>query len=133
MHLIGLVASRVDWGLYAANPDFAVLPDPDENAFCVVDLSRAPSRLILRNQRKRPLIMPPRSDGRALTLRCPARGRRVAQVGLTRAIEHPTCNISVRFVARAGSAYGFSKAPPARRRSGVSRTHPSPRRDTDFP
>jgi catechol 2,3-dioxygenase-like lactoylglutathione lyase family enzyme len=41
--LIGLGASRLDWGLYPPDPDFVVLADPDGNAFCVVDLSRAPS------------------------------------------------------------------------------------------
>ena len=41
--LIGLGASRVDWDLYPADPDFVVLADPDGNRFCVVDLSWAPS------------------------------------------------------------------------------------------
>ncbi|TDD86809.1 VOC family protein [Actinomadura rubrisoli] len=41
--LIGLGASKVDWDLYPPNADFVVLADPDGNAFCVVDLSRAPS------------------------------------------------------------------------------------------
>jgi hypothetical protein len=41
--LIGLGASRVDWDLYPPDPDFVVLADPDGNAFCVVDLSKAPS------------------------------------------------------------------------------------------
>ncbi|MFB4320359.1 VOC family protein [Actinomadura sp. 21ATH] len=41
--LIGLGARRVDWDLYPPDPDFVVLADPDGNAFCVVDLSRAPS------------------------------------------------------------------------------------------
>ena len=34
-----LGAERVDWDLYPANPDFVVLADPDDNRFCVVDLS----------------------------------------------------------------------------------------------
>lgn len=42
--LVGLGASRVDWDLYPPDPDFVVLADPDGNAFCVVDLSAAPSR-----------------------------------------------------------------------------------------
>jgi catechol 2,3-dioxygenase-like lactoylglutathione lyase family enzyme len=41
--LIGLGARRADWDLYPPNPDFVVLADPDGNAFCVVDLSKAPS------------------------------------------------------------------------------------------
>jgi catechol 2,3-dioxygenase-like lactoylglutathione lyase family enzyme len=41
--LIGLGATRLDWDLYPAEPDFVVLADPDGNAFCVVDLSSAPS------------------------------------------------------------------------------------------
>ncbi|TDD39109.1 VOC family protein [Saccharopolyspora elongata] len=41
--LVGLGASVLDWDLYPPNPDFVVLADPDGNAFCVVDLSRAPS------------------------------------------------------------------------------------------
>ncbi|MGP2440813.1 VOC family protein [Streptomyces sp. JW3] len=41
--LIGLGARAVDWGLYPPEPDFVVLADPDDNLFCVVDLSRAPS------------------------------------------------------------------------------------------
>jgi catechol 2,3-dioxygenase-like lactoylglutathione lyase family enzyme len=41
--LIGLGARTVDWDLYPPNPDFVVLADPDGNAFCVVDLSKAPS------------------------------------------------------------------------------------------
>lgn len=41
--LIGLGATRLDWDLYPPDPDFVVLADPDGNAFCVVDLSRAPS------------------------------------------------------------------------------------------
>ncbi|MEW2354219.1 VOC family protein [Spirillospora sp. NPDC029432] len=41
--LIGLGAARAGWDLYPPDPDFVVLTDPDGNAFCVVDLSRAPS------------------------------------------------------------------------------------------
>ncbi|MFC9977491.1 VOC family protein [Spirillospora sp. NPDC127200] len=41
--LIGLGATRVAWDLYPPDPDFVVLADPDGNAFCVIDLSRAPS------------------------------------------------------------------------------------------
>ncbi|MFB9839931.1 VOC family protein [Actinoallomurus acaciae] len=41
--LIGLGADRLDWDLYPPDADFVVLADPDGNAFCVVDLSRAPS------------------------------------------------------------------------------------------
>lgn len=41
--LVGLGASRLDWDLYPAEPDFVVLSDPDGNAFCVVDLSQSPS------------------------------------------------------------------------------------------
>lgn len=41
--LIGLGATRLDWDLYPPDPDFVVLADPDGNAFCVIDLSRAPS------------------------------------------------------------------------------------------
>lgn len=41
--LIGLGATRVDWDLYPPDPDFVVLADPEGNAFCVVDLSKAPS------------------------------------------------------------------------------------------
>jgi catechol 2,3-dioxygenase-like lactoylglutathione lyase family enzyme len=37
--LIGLGASRVEWDLYPADPDFVVLADPDGNRFCVVDAS----------------------------------------------------------------------------------------------
>lgn len=39
--LVALGAKRVDWDLYPANPDFVVLADPDDNRFCVVDLSHA--------------------------------------------------------------------------------------------
>ncbi|AQS71023.1 VOC family protein [Streptomyces pactum] len=41
--LIGLGARTVDWDLYPPDPDFVVLADPDDNIFCVVDLSHAPS------------------------------------------------------------------------------------------
>ncbi|MGW5760968.1 VOC family protein [Streptomyces tendae] len=41
--LIGLGARTVDWDLYPPEPDFVVLADPDDNVFCVVDLSHAPS------------------------------------------------------------------------------------------
>ena len=37
--LVLLGAKRVDWDLYPADPDFVVLADPDDNRFCVVDLS----------------------------------------------------------------------------------------------
>jgi catechol 2,3-dioxygenase-like lactoylglutathione lyase family enzyme len=35
--LIALGATRVDWHLYPADPDFVVLADPDRNRFCVID------------------------------------------------------------------------------------------------
>lgn len=41
--LIGLGARAVEWDLYPPDPDFVVLADPDDNIFCVVDLSHAPS------------------------------------------------------------------------------------------
>ncbi|MGH3353649.1 MAG: VOC family protein [Nocardioides sp.] len=41
--LLDLGAQRVQWDLYPPNPDFVVLADPDDNLFCVVDLSYAPS------------------------------------------------------------------------------------------
>ncbi|MFH9613311.1 VOC family protein [Streptomyces pratensis] len=41
--LVGLGARTVDWDLYPPDPDFVVLADPDDNIFCVVDLSHAPS------------------------------------------------------------------------------------------
>lgn len=41
--LVGLGASKLDWGLYPPEPDFIVLGDPDGNPFCIVDLSQAPS------------------------------------------------------------------------------------------
>ncbi|MGQ4715742.1 VOC family protein [Streptomyces anulatus] len=41
--LVGLGARAVDWGLYPPDPDFVVLADPEDNLFCVVDLSHAPS------------------------------------------------------------------------------------------
>jgi catechol 2,3-dioxygenase-like lactoylglutathione lyase family enzyme len=37
--LLALGASRVDWKLYPADPDFVVLADPDGNRFCVIDNS----------------------------------------------------------------------------------------------
>lgn len=37
--LVSLGASRVDWDLYPADPDFVVLADPDGNRFCIVDMS----------------------------------------------------------------------------------------------
>ncbi|GHE36764.1 VOC family protein [Streptomyces thermocarboxydus] len=40
--LVGLGARSVDRDLYPPDPDFAVLADPDDNIFCVVDLSRGP-------------------------------------------------------------------------------------------
>jgi catechol 2,3-dioxygenase-like lactoylglutathione lyase family enzyme len=41
--LLALGAKRVAWDLYPPDPDFVVLADPDDNLFCVVDLSIAPS------------------------------------------------------------------------------------------
>lgn len=41
--LTGLGARKVDWDRYPPDPDFVVLADPDDNIFCVVDLSNAPS------------------------------------------------------------------------------------------
>ncbi|GAB3395278.1 VOC family protein [Amycolatopsis echigonensis] len=41
--LVRLGARRVDWEHYPPKPDFVVLADPDDNLFCVVDLSNAPS------------------------------------------------------------------------------------------
>ncbi|ATL32592.1 VOC family protein [Streptomyces formicae] len=41
--LISLGARTVEWDFYPPEPDFVVLADPDDNLFCVVDLSRAPS------------------------------------------------------------------------------------------
>lgn len=41
--LIELGARAVEWPLYPPEPDFVVLADPDDNIFCVVDLSHAPS------------------------------------------------------------------------------------------
>jgi predicted enzyme related to lactoylglutathione lyase len=38
--LVALGASRVDWDLYPADPDFVVLADPEGNRFCLVDLSQ---------------------------------------------------------------------------------------------
>lgn len=40
--LTGLGARLADWDLYPPDPDFVVLADPDDNIFCVVDLSRGP-------------------------------------------------------------------------------------------
>ncbi|CAL9529045.1 VOC family protein [Streptomyces sp. enrichment culture] len=40
--LTALGARLVDWDLYPPDPDFVVLADPDDNIFCVVDLSRGP-------------------------------------------------------------------------------------------
>jgi catechol 2,3-dioxygenase-like lactoylglutathione lyase family enzyme len=40
--LIGLGATRVDWDLYPAHPDFVVLADPDGNRFCVIDTGGHP-------------------------------------------------------------------------------------------
>jgi hypothetical protein len=37
--LTSLGASRVDWDLYPADPDFIVLADPEGNRFCIVDLT----------------------------------------------------------------------------------------------
>ncbi|MFE9250045.1 VOC family protein [Streptomyces sp. NPDC007088] len=41
--LVALGAKAVDWDSYPQDPDFVVLADPDDNIFCVVDVSRAPS------------------------------------------------------------------------------------------
>jgi hypothetical protein len=41
--LVELGARRVEWDLYPPDPDFVVLADPDDNLFCVVELSHAPS------------------------------------------------------------------------------------------
>lgn len=41
--LIALGARTVDWDSYPPDPDFVVLADPDDNIFCVVDLSHVPS------------------------------------------------------------------------------------------
>ena len=41
--LLQLGARKLNWGMYPSEPDFVVLGDPDDNPFCVVDLSRAPS------------------------------------------------------------------------------------------
>jgi len=35
--LVSLGATRVDWDLYPADPDFVVLADPEGNRFCVID------------------------------------------------------------------------------------------------
>ena len=37
--LVSLGATRVDWELYPAEPDFVVLADPEGNRFCVIDTS----------------------------------------------------------------------------------------------
>ena len=37
--LISLGAKRVDWDRYPEDPDFIVLADPEDNRFCIVDLS----------------------------------------------------------------------------------------------
>ncbi len=34
--LVGLGATRVDWDLYPADPDFVVLADTEGNRFCVI-------------------------------------------------------------------------------------------------
>ncbi|MDF0375176.1 MULTISPECIES: VOC family protein [Streptomyces] len=39
--LTRLGARTVDWDSYPPDPDFVVLADPDDNIFCVVDLSHA--------------------------------------------------------------------------------------------
>lgn len=39
--LVGLGAQRIDWPLYPPDADFVALADPDDNIFCVVDLSRS--------------------------------------------------------------------------------------------
>lgn len=38
--LVGLGATRVDWGLYPEDADFVVLADPEGNRFCVIDTGR---------------------------------------------------------------------------------------------
>ncbi|MEU7258317.1 VOC family protein [Streptomyces rimosus] len=38
--LVSLGARRVDWDLYADDPDFVVLADTEGNRFCVIDTSR---------------------------------------------------------------------------------------------
>lgn len=37
--LMGLGATRVDWDLYPADPDFVVMADTEGNRFCVIDTS----------------------------------------------------------------------------------------------
>jgi catechol 2,3-dioxygenase-like lactoylglutathione lyase family enzyme len=37
--LVTLGARQVEWDSYPADPDFVVLADPEDNLFCVVDLS----------------------------------------------------------------------------------------------
>ena len=39
--LVSLGATRVDWDLYPADPDFVVLADTEGNRFCVIDTSHA--------------------------------------------------------------------------------------------
>lgn len=41
--LMRLGAKRVAWDSYPPDPDFVVLADPDQNVFCIVDLSSSPS------------------------------------------------------------------------------------------
>ncbi|WP_037577715.1 VOC family protein [Phaeacidiphilus oryzae] len=41
--LLALGAKDPHWDSYPREPDFVVLADPDDNVFCVVDLSHAPS------------------------------------------------------------------------------------------
>jgi catechol 2,3-dioxygenase-like lactoylglutathione lyase family enzyme len=38
--LLTLGATRVEWDLYPADPDFIVLADTEGNRFCVIDTSR---------------------------------------------------------------------------------------------
>ncbi|WP_020500212.1 VOC family protein [Sciscionella marina] len=63
--LIGLGATKLDWDLYPATPDFVVLSDPDDNAFCVVDLSQAPSQAPgqIQAERTTPVGGPPDGQG----------------------------------------------------------------------
>jgi hypothetical protein len=41
--LVSLGATKVDWPLYPANPDFVVLADTEGNRFCVIDTRHEPS------------------------------------------------------------------------------------------
>ncbi|MEJ3655787.1 VOC family protein [Actinomycetes bacterium KLBMP 9759] len=41
--LLGLGATKPVWDSYPPEPDFVVLRDTEDNVFCVVDLSMAPS------------------------------------------------------------------------------------------